>query len=70
MFEKLTNQCRETLDSAASLALHAGNQEITSAHMLWAMLTDTQSILNQALHAMNVEKVALELEAKSVVKVF
>ena len=68
MFEKMTNQCRETLDSAASLALHAGNQEITSAHMLWAMLTNTQSILNQALHAMNAEKAALELEAKSVVE--
>lgn len=68
MFEKLTNQSREALDSAASLALHANNQEITSAHLLWAMLTDTQSILNQALTMMNVDKAAITLEAKSVVE--
>lgn len=68
MFEKLTNQSREALDSAASLALHANNQEITSAHLLWAMLTDTQSILNQALTMMNADKAAITLEAKSVVE--
>lgn len=68
MFDKLTNQCKETLDSAASLALHAGNQEITTAHMLWAMLTNTQSILNHALNTMNIDKAAIELEAKSVVE--
>lgn len=68
MFEKLTNQSKEALDSAASLALHANNQEITSAHLLWAMLTDTQSILNQALNAMNADKAAITLEAKSVVE--
>ena len=68
MFEKLTNQSKEALDSAASLALHANNQEITSAHLLWAMLTDTQSILNQALNAMNADKAAITLEAKSAVE--
>ena len=68
MFEKLTNQIKEALDSAASLALHANNQEITSAHLLWAMLTDTQSILNQALNAMNADKAAITLEAKSAVE--
>lgn len=68
MFEKLTNQSKEALDSAASLALHANNQEITSAHLLWAMLTDTQGILNQALNAMNADKAAITLEAKSAVE--
>ena len=68
MFEKLTNQSKEALDSAASLALHANNQEITSAHLLWAMLTDTQSILNQALSAMNADIAAITLEAKSAVE--
>lgn len=68
MFEKLTNQSKEALDSAASLALHANNQEITSAHLLWAMLTDTQSILNQALNAMNADKAVITLEAKSAVE--
>lgn len=68
MFEKLTNQSKEALDSAASLALHTQNQEITSAHLLWAMLTDTQSILNQALSAMNADTAAITLEAKSAVE--
>ncbi len=67
-FDKMTNQFKETLDSAASLALHSQNQEITTAHMLWAMLTNSQSILNQALNKMNAQKSAIELEAKSAVE--
>ncbi len=67
-FDKMTNHFKETLDSAASLALHSQNQEITTAHMLWAMLTNSQSILNQALNKMNTQKSAIELEAKSVVE--
>lgn len=67
-FDKMTNHFKETLDSAASLALHSQNQEITTAHMLWAMLTNSQSILNQALNKMNAQKSAIELEAKSVVE--
>ena len=67
-FDKMTNHFKETLDSAASLALHSQNQEITTAHMLWAMLTNSQSVLNQALNKMNAQKSAIELEAKSVVE--
>ena len=33
IFEKLTNQMKETLDSAASLALPSQNQEISPAHV-------------------------------------
>ena len=65
IFEKLTNQMKETLDSAASLALHSKNQEITPAHMYWAFLTNHQSVLNQALHKMNIQKEAIELQARS-----
>lgn len=65
IFEKLTNQMKETLDSAASLALHSQNQEITPAHMYWAFLTNHQSILNQALNKMNIPKDAIELQARS-----
>ena len=39
LFEKLTNQMKETLDSAASLALHSSNQEISLAHIYWALLS-------------------------------
>ena len=65
IFEKLTNQMKETLDSAASLALHSKNQEITPAHMYWAFLTNHQSVLNQAFHKMNIQKEAIELQARS-----
>lgn len=66
IFEKLTNQLKETLDSAAALALHNQNQEINMAHMFWALLTNTQSVLNQALNKLNINKAPIELEARSV----
>lgn len=65
LFEKLTNQMKEALDSAASLALHSKNQEITPAHMYWALLSNHQSVLNQALNKMNIRKEAIELQARS-----
>ncbi len=65
IFEKLTHKMTETLDSAVSLALHNKNPEVDVAHMLWALLTDTSSILNQALNKMGIDKAAIELEVKS-----
>ncbi len=65
IFEKMTNQMHETVDSAVALALHNKNQEVEVIHLLWALLTNTNSVLNQLLNKMNVNKVALELEAKS-----
>jgi ATP-dependent Clp protease ATP-binding subunit ClpB len=66
IFEKLTNQMTETIDSAVSLALHNKNQEVEVVHVLWALITNTNSVLNQLLNKMNVDKAAIELEAKSV----
>ncbi len=65
IFEKMTNQLRETIDSSVALALHNKNQEVQIVHLLWAMLTNTNSVLNQLLNKMNVNKAAIELEAKS-----
>ena len=65
IFEKLTNQLTETIDSSVALALHNKNQEVEVIHLLWALLTNTNSVLNQLLNKMNVNKVAVELEAKS-----
>ena len=65
IFEKLTNQVGETIDSSVALALHNKNQEVEIIHFLWALLTNTNSVLNQLLNKMNVDKAALELEAKS-----
>jgi len=66
IFEKLTNQMTETIESALSLALHNKNQEVEVVHILWGLLTNTSSVLNQLLNKMNIDKVAIELEAKSV----
>ncbi len=65
ILEKLTNQMQETIESAVSLALHNKNQEVEPIHMIWALLTNTNSVLNQALNKMNAERATIELEAKS-----
>jgi ATP-dependent Clp protease ATP-binding subunit ClpB len=54
-----------TIESGVSLALHNKNQEVEPIHLIWALLTNTQSILHQALNKMNADKAAIELEAKS-----
>ena len=65
IFEKLTNQMSEAIDSGVSLALHNKNQEVSNLHILWALITNTNSILNQMLNKMNANKAAIELEIKS-----
>lgn len=59
---------QSTIEAAVSLALHNKNQEVEPVHLIWALLTNTQSILNQALNKMNIDKAALELETKSQAK--
>ena len=65
IFEKLTHNLTQAIESAISLALHNKNQEVSSEHFLWALLTNSDSILNQVLRKMNVDKVAMELDIKS-----
>jgi len=65
IFEKMTNQLAQTIDSSVALALHNKNQEVQIVHLLWALLTNTNSVLNQLLNKMNINKTAIELEAKS-----
>ncbi len=65
IFEKLTNQMTQAIESGISLALHSQNPEVDNVHILWGLVTNTNSILNQALNKMNIDKVAIELELKS-----
>ena len=65
IFEKLTHNMTETIESAISLALHNKNQEVTPIHFLWALLTNSDSVLNQMFNKMGVDKVAMELDIKS-----
>jgi len=65
IFEKLTHNMTQSIESAISLALHNKNQEVQSEHFLWALLTNSDSLLNQMLRKMNIDKVAMELDIKS-----
>lgn len=70
IFEKLTNQFRETLDSALALALSFKNQEVEVAHLVFSLLSNSNSVLNTALNKLNVDKNALTLEIKSLIDSF
>ncbi|ELR6096293.1 AAA family ATPase, partial [Campylobacter coli] len=49
----------------ASLAIHSKNNEVVPLHLLWALIVDSSSILNQICNKFNISKEALELEIKS-----
>ncbi|MEA3523674.1 MAG: AAA family ATPase [Campylobacterota bacterium] len=66
IFEKLTHQMTQGIESSISLALHNKNSEVEPIHFLWALLTNSNSVLNQALNKMNIDKTAIELDVKSV----
>jgi len=65
IFEKLTHNMTETIESSVSLALHNNNQEVVPVHFLWALLANSDSILNQMFNKMNIDKAAIELDVKS-----
>lgn len=68
IFEKMTNQLREGLDSALALALHHKNQEADFSHLIWALLIKNDSLLVSALQKSNAAIGELELEVKSYVE--
>lgn len=68
IFEQLTNQMREAIESGVSLSLHSKNPEVTALHIVWALLSNSSSVLNQLFNKMNIDKTALELEIKSEVQ--
>lgn len=61
----LTDSMLSNVESAASLAIHSKNSEITSLHLFWALSVDSASLLNQIFNKMNISKEAVELEIKS-----
>ncbi len=65
IFEKLTHQMTQTIESAVSLALHCKNSEAVPLHVAWSLCTNSASILNQVFNKMNIDKAAIELELKS-----
>ncbi|WP_324171221.1 ATP-dependent Clp protease ATP-binding subunit [Sulfurimonas sp.] len=65
IFEKLTHNMTEAIESSISLALHNKNQEVINIHFLWALLTNSSSVLNQMFNKMSIDKIAMELDVKS-----
>lgn len=63
--EFLTDNMLSNLESAASLAIHSKNNEVVPLHLLWALIVDSSSILNQICNKFNISEEALELEIKS-----
>ena len=65
IFEKLTHNMTEAIESALSLALHNKNNEVEAVHFLWALLANSNSVLNQMFNKMNIDKTAIELDVRS-----
>ena len=65
IFDKLTHNMTQAIESSVSLALHNQNQEVTPVHFLWALLVNSDSVLNQMFNKMNIDKAAIELDVKS-----
>lgn len=65
IFEKLTHNMNEAIESSLSLALYNKNQEIVPLHLLWALLTNSNSVLNQMFNKLSIDKSAIELDVKS-----
>ena len=65
IFEKLTHQMTQAIESSLSLALYNKNSEVEPIHFLWGLLANSGSPLNQMLNKMNVDKTAIELDVKS-----
>ena len=65
ILEILTNQTRSMLDNSASLAISSKHAQITSLHFLWAIVSDSSSVLNQIFNKFDVSKEAILLDIKS-----
>lgn len=68
VFEILTDQMRTNLENSVSLALHSKNSEVKVVHLLWNLVVDSNSLLNQIFNKLNISKQAVELEIKSIVQ--
>lgn len=63
--EKLTNQFNETLSQAVSLCVFNKNGNLEPFHILWTIVNDSTSILNQVFNKIGIDKTAISLMLKS-----
>lgn len=65
ILENLTDKMTLSLEQAVSLALTNKNSEVRNLHLLWALVADSSSLLNQIFNKRGVSKEAVALEIKS-----
>ncbi|MBZ7996372.1 AAA family ATPase [Campylobacter canadensis] len=63
--DKLTNQFSNTLNQAVSLAVFNKNSTLETMHILWAIASDSSSILVQIFNKLSINKEAILLHLKS-----
>ncbi len=68
IFDILTDNALNTLDQATSLALTSKNAEVGDIHFLWALVSDSASVLNQIFNKRGISREAVALEVKSEVE--
>lgn len=64
-FDKLTQKSAECITNARQFALDNGNQEITSLHLLYALISDYDGLISQMLNDLNVN---VELLSNDLIK--
>lgn len=65
LFDVTTDKMQSILENSASLAIHAKNTQIMNLHIFWALIVDSNSILNQVFNKLNISNQALQNELKS-----
>lgn len=65
IFDELTDQTRNLIDNSISLAIGNKNPEVYPIHMLWAVIADSNSVLNKIFNKLNISTQAVNLDIKS-----
>jgi ATP-dependent Clp protease ATP-binding subunit ClpA len=65
IIEKLTNQMKELLEKAHSLAFYQKNAELNPLHFLYSLAINENSILRQVLNQLNLESSLVEEKIKN-----
>jgi len=68
IFEQLTHKMTQSIENAIGLALHSKNSEVVPLHVVWSLVVNSDSTLNQIFNKMNIDKSAIELEIQSEIK--
>jgi ATP-dependent Clp protease ATP-binding subunit ClpB len=68
--DKFTMKSQEALQEAQKFAGRKGNQQIDTAHLLWALLSDEEGTTFQLLHSIGTDTTSLKREVEEIVERF